>query len=88
VKDVMVLFYDMKRSVFTDIFKNVAEQFPMSSCVFAQYNCDDHDPSEVPAPFNEIAHDVVNFPAIYFYRQNEGTRSFLSHIISQNVYVD
>ena len=75
-KDVMVLFYDARRSVFKNIFDGVARKFPSSSVVFAQYDCEGHDPSEVPEPFNLIAHDMVNFPAIYFYRQGEDPEQY------------
>ena len=65
-KDVIILFYDMKRAVFAPLFEGVAKNFPSSSVVFAQYDCHKHDP---PAPFADIHHDKVHYPAIYFYKQ-------------------
>ena len=65
-QDVIILFYDMKRAVFAPLFEGVAKNFPSSSVVFAQYDCHKHDP---PAPFADIHHDKVHYPAIYFYKQ-------------------
>ena len=65
-QDVIILFYDLKRSVFKNIFEGAANQFPSSSVVFAQYDCHKHDP---PKPFADIHHQKVHYPAIYFYRR-------------------
>ena len=65
-KDVIILFYDLKRAVFAPLFEGVAKKFPSSSVIFAQYDCHKHDP---PAPFADIHHDKVHYPAVYFYRQ-------------------
>eukprot|EP00937_MAST-01D_sp_MAST-1D-sp2_P000181 g181.t1 len=67
-KDVIILFYDLKRAVYKNIFEGAAKEFPSSSVVFAQYDCHKHDP---PAPFADIHHDKVHYPAVYFYRQGE-----------------
>jgi len=68
-QDVMILFYDLKRGVFKNIFEGVAKAFPSSKLVFAQYDCHKHDP---PAPFSGIHHDKVHYPAVYYYRQKHG----------------
>ena len=65
----MILFYDLKRGVFKNIFEGVAKAFPSSKLVFAQYDCHKHDP---PAPFADIHHDKVHYPAVYYYRQGHG----------------
>jgi len=65
----MILFYDLKRGVFKNIFEGVAKAFPSSKLVFAQYDCHKHDP---PAPFSGIHHDKVHYPAVYYYRQKHG----------------